>query len=96
MSTFFKWFSEIHSTSQCLFFEIAVDFTISLYYNKNVGSPFSAKFSFQNQFAGDFLIIKVFLKNVVKLIESYICCRLFFSKVEGCRLKRNSGAGVFL
>ena len=28
---------------------------------------------------------KVFLKNFAKLIESYICRRLFFRKVEGCR-----------
>ena len=40
--------------------------------------------------------MKVFLKGFEKLIGSYICQRLFFNEVEGCRLKRDSGAGVFL
>ena len=39
--------------SQSLFFGRRVDFTISPY-NKNVGSPFSVKSSFQNQFRGSF------------------------------------------
>ena len=39
--------------SQSMFFEIAVEFPIYLY-NKNVGSPFLVKFSFQNQLAGGF------------------------------------------
>ena len=43
-----------------------------------------------------FSIIKVFLKNVIKLTERYIYGRLFFNKVEVCRLKINFGAGAFL
>ena len=31
----------------------------------------------------------MFLKNFAKPIESYICRRLFFNKVGGCRLKKN-------
>ena len=36
-----------------MFFESAVDFTISLY-NKDAGSPFFVELSFQNQIAGVF------------------------------------------
>ena len=43
-----------------------------------------------------FSIIKVFLKNVIKLIERYIYGRLFFNKVEGCRLKIKFGGGALL
>ena len=52
VSTFFKWFSNVHFPSQCLFYERAVDFKISLFDNKNNGSPFFVKFFFQNKFAG--------------------------------------------
>ena len=40
----------------------------------------------------------MFLKNFAKLTESYKCRRLYFNRVEGCRLekKNNSGAGAFL
>ena len=48
MSTFYEWFSKIHFPSQCLFHEKAVDFTISLYYNMYVGSPFFTNSSFKN------------------------------------------------
>ena len=47
------------------FFKKAVDFTIYFYYNKNVGSPFFVKFSFQIHFAGGFHNKSV-LKNVYK------------------------------
>ena len=43
-----------------------------------------------------FSILKVFLKKFAKLTERYIYRRLFFNKGEGCKLKRNSGAGAFL
>ena len=46
MSTFYQWFSNIHFPSLCLFFKKAFDFTISLYYNKNVGETFFVRFSF--------------------------------------------------
>ena len=54
MSSFYQFFSNIHFPSRCLFLERVVDFTISFYYNKNVGSPFFVKFFFQNQSAGTF------------------------------------------
>ena len=76
-STFYQWFSNIHFPSQCLFFERAVDFTISLYDNKNVGSPFFKKFSFQSQFAEVFLnksVPKKFRKTHRKL---YMLVSLF-------------------
>ena len=47
MSTFYQWFSNIHFTSQCLFFQRTANFTISFYYKKNIGSPFFVKFPFQ-------------------------------------------------
>ena len=83
-------------SSQCLFFERAVDFMIYLYYNKNVGSPFFIKFLFSKPVHRRFSIIKVFLKNFANLTEIYICQHLFSDEVEGCRLKRVSGAGAFL
>ena len=43
-----------------------------------------------------FSIIKEFLKNFAKLTESYMWRRLFYDKVEDCRLKRDYGAGAFL
>ena len=87
MSNFYQWLWKIHFPSHCLFFERAVEFTIYLYYNKNVDSkPVRRRFS----------IIKVFLKNFAKLTEIYISRRLFSHEVEGCRLKRDSGTGAFL
>ena len=59
------------------FFERAVDFTISLYYNKYVGLPFFIKLSFQNQFAGGFpykIVLKKFRKTHEKL---YLLASLF-------------------
>ena len=38
----------------------------------------------------------MFLKVFTKLTEIYICRRLLSDEVEGCRLKRDSGAGAFL
>ena len=38
----------------------------------------------------------MFLKNIVKLTESYICRRFFSDEFESCRLKRDSGPGAFL
>ena len=40
--------------------------------------------------------MNVFLKSFTKLTEIYICRRLFSNEVEGCSLKRDSGAGAFL
>ena len=34
--------------------------------------------------------MRVFIKNIAKLTESYICRRHFFNKVEGCRLKKKT------
>ena len=52
--------------------------------------PFFVKFSFKTSkpVRRRFTKIKLFLKNFAKLTESYICRRLFFNKVEGCRLKK--------
>ena len=41
-----------------------------------------------------FSVIKLLPKNFTKLTEKYVCRRLFFNKVVGCRLKKGSGAGV--
>ena len=43
-----------------------------------------------------FSVIKLFLKNCEKFAERYVCWRLFFNKVAGCRLKQDSGAGALL
>ena len=50
MSTFYQWFSNIHFASQWLFHKRAVDFTISLYYDKYVGSPFFISSPFKTNF----------------------------------------------
>ena len=62
MSTFYQWCSNIHFLAQCLFFDRAVDFKVSLYYSRKsevddkmkVGLPFFVKFFFQTQFAEGF------------------------------------------
>ena len=43
-----------------------------------------------------FSVIKLFLKKFAKFTEKYACRRLFFIKVAGCRLKKDSGAGALL
>ena len=47
MSIFYRSYSNILFPSQCLFFERAVNFTMSLCYSKNIVSPFFIKFSFK-------------------------------------------------
>ena len=62
MSTFYQCCSNIHFPAQCLFFDRAVDFKVSLYYSRKsevddkmkVGLPFFVKFFFQTQFAEGF------------------------------------------
>ena len=88
MSTFYQKFSDIHFTSQCLLFERAVDITVSLYYNKNVGSPFFVNSPFKISLREVFrnkTVPKKFRKTHRKLYE-----------IKGCWLKRDSGAGAFL
>ena len=70
MSTFYRWFSNIYFPSQCLFFERGVEFTVSLYYNENVGSQYI--FHIKG-------VPKKFRKTHRRI---YICRRLFFNKVE--------------
>ena len=72
------------STSQCLF--IIIRMSVWHFLENFPLKPVRKRFS----------IIKMFLKNFAKLTESYICRRLYFNKVKGCKLKRDSGAGVYL
>ena len=96
VSTFYKWFSDMHFPSQCLFFERAVDFRISLYYTKKCRFAIFLIILLSKSVRRRLSIIKLFLKNFSKITESYIYRRFLFNKVEGYRLKRNSGAGEFL
>ena len=67
MPIFDQWFSNLHFPSQCLFFERAADFKISLYYNKNVcRSSFIVKVFFIMRF----FIRKVLPRNFDKLTEN--------------------------
>ena len=81
VSTFLKWFLNIHFSSQCIW---RMSFTI--FHEILLSKPVRRKFS----------IVKVFLKNLAKLTESYICWCLFFNKVKGWNMKGNSGSGAFL